>query len=332
MIEFRQVPWNGAQRRFDPLTGLECRINPARVGRPYQRGKGQGLEETILASSQNCPFCPQALETKTPSFPPELVPEGRLRVGESVFFPNLYPFAANHAVGVVSQAHFLTLEQFSPSLLRDNLLAARDLIRAIHRRQPEAQYPVYILNYLPPSASSINHPHSQLWVEPDMLPRLRLIRDKSREYLESQGRNYWEELAATEKELGVRFIGENRSLWVLASFAPQGFREVMFLAKRAAALSEATEGEIADLAQALSGVLRGYQKIGVGSFNLVSFSGGVGEGAGHFRLFFKLISRPYPRGLYINDSGPMERFYGMWVIDTLPEGIAAQLRGFVPTS
>lgn len=40
----------------------------------------------------------------------------------------------------------------------------------------------------------------------------------------------------------------------------------------------------------------------------------------------KLISRPFPKGVYTNDTGPMERLYDVWVIDTMPEIVAEKLR------
>ena len=68
--------------------------------------------------------------------------------------------------------------------------------------------------------------------------------------------------------------------------------------------------------------------MGVGSFNLVSFSPGLDENHPFYRLHFKIISRPYPRGIYTNDSGPFERFFDVWVIDTLPEMVAETLKKF----
>jgi len=52
----------------------------------------------------------------------------------------------------------------------------------------------------------------------------------------------------------------------------------------------------------------------------------VGETLPYFPVQFRLISRPYPRGLYTNDTGPLERFFGVSVVDDLPEEVAAALR------
>ena len=68
--------------------------------------------------------------------------------------------------------------------------------------------------------------------------------------------------------------------------------------------------------------------MGVGSFNLVTYSPPMGGAAPAFPFHVKLISRPYPRGIYTNDTGFFERMYDLWIIDTLPEEIARQARPF----
>lgn len=332
MVHFRLVAEGPVQRRFDPLTGWEVRINPERAQRPRQgvaRGKARGgAEELGHLSRPSCPFCPDRVEKATPTFEPDLVPEGRLRRGESLVVPNLHPFAPNHGVIIMGQQHFRRLDEFDPALLADNLLAARDFALAVARARPGARYPVYIFNYMPPSAGSIIHPHSQVWAETRPLPWLRLLLGRSRRYFQKWGRSFWDDLVAEERRLGERFVGENASVAVLCSFAPRGFREAQFIFKGLASLTELDAAQAGDLASAVQAVLLGYQALGVGSFNLASYSAGVGEEADYFRLSFRLISRPYPAGLYTNDSGPNEKFYGFQVIDTLPEEIAASLRGY----
>jgi galactose-1-phosphate uridylyltransferase len=131
-----------------------------------------------------------------------------------------------------------------------------------------------------------------------------------------------------ERGLGERFIGESGSVSVLASFAPRGFREVQFIFRGVSSLAGLDDAQAADMARALRAVLMGYHAVGVGSFNLASFSAGVGEELEYFPLSFRLISRPYPAGVYTNDSGPAERLYDFRVVDTLPEEVADALRPY----
>jgi len=44
----------------------------------------------------------------------------------------LNPFGENHAVGTLSEGHFLDLDKFKPDLLRDNLLATKNYILSVN--------------------------------------------------------------------------------------------------------------------------------------------------------------------------------------------------------
>mgnify|MGYP001085548022 CR=1 FL=1 len=327
-MEFRKVIRNEVEYRFDPLTHDQCRINPERAKRVKQAGSDIGLSEITSKSRKTCPFCPERVEEKAPKFSREICKEGRIKLGETIIFPNLNPFGENHAVGIISQAHFLDLDEFSAKMLQDNLTASKDYILSVYEKDKEALWPIYVWNYMPPSAGSIIHPHVQILVENEPLPMQAKLLQKSEEYFSHNGQNYWEELIEQEKILDERFIYDGEYLAVLASFAPRGFNEIQFIFKNISSLAELGKKQIADFASCLIKALKGYKKLGIGSFNLVTFSSPIGEKLDYYRLDARLISRPYPQGVYTNDTGPFERLYDAWVIDTLPEMVAKQLRPF----
>lgn len=327
-MEFKKFLKSGVEYRFDPLTGDQCRINPERAKRLKQVGNNVALSQIIAGSRETCPFCPERVEERTPKFPQEKWEKERIRFGETLIFPNLNPFGENHAVAIISKAHFLALDEFPAEMLRDNLLASKGYILSVYRTNKEAVWPIYIWNYMPPSAGSIIHPHAQILVESEPLPYQREILQKSREYLSRQGKNYWEELVEEETKLGVRFICRTDCLSVMASFAPRGFNEIQFIFTERSSFGELEEDEMADFADCLTKALKGYQSLGVGSFNLVTFSGPLGRSLSYYRLHAKLISRPHPGGIYTSDTGPFERLCDAWVIDTLPEAVAERLRAY----
>ena len=85
-------------------------------------------------------------------------------------------------------------------------------------------------------------------------------------------------------------------------------------------------GRIENFSIYLIKTLEAYRGMGVGSFNLVSYSGALGgDEADFYWMSMKLISRPYPKGIYTNDTGPMERLQDVWVIDTLPEEVTTRM-------
>lgn len=116
----------------------------------------------------------------------------------------------------------------------------------------------------------------------------------------------------------------------MASFAPRGFREILVLLPGSASLSDLDPGRVKAFSWALVRLLKAYHSMGVGSFNLVTYSPPMDTLPPAFPFHVKLISRPFPRGIYTNDTGFFERMYDLWIIDTLPEEVARQARPFFP--
>lgn len=328
MIEFRKLIRGEIEYRFDPLTSEQSRLNPARARRIKQAEAGENqLGELIKRSKEICSFCPERVERETPCFPKKICDEGRIRVGESLAFPNLNPFGECHAVAILSKEHFLNLDEFSPQMIKDNLLAAKRYILSAHARNKEARYPVYMWNYMPPSAGSIIHPHVQILVECEPTPHLSKLIEESSRYYAKSGQNYWRNLIEEERKLGERFVAGDDLLSVTTSFAPRGFNEVCFIFNDTGSLAQLDERRMERFSMYLSRALRAYKELGVGSFNLATLSGPVDHKENQFYwMSMKLISRPYPRGIYTNDSGPMERMQDVWVIDTLPEELARRMK------
>ena len=129
-----------------------------------------------------------------------------------------------------------------------------------------------------------------------------------------------------EKRLGERYIGENDSLSVISSFAPQGNREIQIIFKGVSSIVGLDEKQVKDFAAFLVKILHGYKAMGVGSFNLTTFSGPIGEELPYYSLNAKIISRPSLNPFYTNDTGFMERFHYESIIETLPEDLAKTMR------
>lgn len=168
-------------------------------------------------------------------------------------------------------------------------------------------------------------------MEAEPLPQVAFVLQRGREYLSKHGRSYWADLVSSERG-GQRWVGQVGSVAVLTSFAPRGFTELLFVVQGTRDIAGMTTQQVHDFVDALLRALKGYHALGIGSFNLVSFSGATGstEEDGHC-LYFKIFSRPNPTGLYTNDTGPTERMYDTWVIDTIPELVAESMRPFFAT-
>jgi galactose-1-phosphate uridylyltransferase len=329
-VTFDKAIHDGVEFRFDPLTGHQTRINPARARRLMQSAASGGDGRAWLeATEEACPFCRDRLLKATPCFTADFCKAGRIRSADGFIFPNLNPFSQHHAVATFSSQHFLDLDQFDEGLIAASLRGGRDYFCSVHAYDRAARFPVYIWNYLPPSAGSIIHPHVQLMVEHAPVPELAFIMDRAKGYYETTGKNYWDDLLEAEKRAGERHIGTIGDIRLIASFAPRGFREVTAIGPGVSAFGSLDDARVHSLAVCFNRMLKCYKSMGVGSFNLVSFSSALDEPLPYFTLHFKIVSRPYPRNVYTNDSGPFERFYDIWVIDTLPEEVAVACREFL---
>jgi galactose-1-phosphate uridylyltransferase len=129
-----------------------------------------------------------------------------------------------------------------------------------------------------------------------------------------------------EAKRGERDIGENDSVAAIASFSPQGNREVQIIFKRTSNLTDLQDRDIAGFADCVVRLLRGYKSMGVNSFNMSTFSAAMDDRLDYYSLHAKLISRPVLQPFYRNDTGILERFHHEADIEVMPEAFAKSAR------
>src|SRR5271157_479331 len=124
------------QVRFDPLLGTSARIAE---GVKLQTSVDAALV-SFRAPDPNCPFCAERIDKVTPRIATEIMPAGRIRVGDTVLFANLVPYSKYAAVAAVTTRHWLDLHDFTPTLNVDNLAASLDYIRAVTTFDADARF------------------------------------------------------------------------------------------------------------------------------------------------------------------------------------------------
>jgi UDPglucose--hexose-1-phosphate uridylyltransferase len=307
--------------REDPLTGRPCRMNARRASR-IKQGRPGSVPAEVVGNREGCPFCPENIDRAVTKFDPGFYPGGRIRRGECCLFPNMFPLASHHVAATLCAAHFLDLHEFSAPMVSDCMMAAREFLCLVHERDPESRYPMFHWNHLSPSAASLVHPHVQVLADFRPTSYQKTLLETSREYHDRTGRVFWKDLLDEERRRGERYIGENESVAALASFAPQGNREVQIIFKGTSNLMDLRDGEIAGFADCVVRLLKVYEGMGVNSFNLSTFSGPLGDKLEYYSLHAKLISRPALRPFYRNDTGILERFHHEADIEVMPESFA----------
>lgn len=292
--------------RVEDLTGLRTRICPERLKR------GIGTASVPLYPSDGCPFCPDLIEKVTPVFPDGT----RIHVGESITFPNLYPFAAYHVVTVITRNH--TVEQFTPHQIADALTGQVSALR------DQNGYVSINWNYLPSAGASLPHPHLQGLSDkyPDTLQARYL--ESGTQYHQAHGRKYDEYIKEHELQSGRNLPGT--CLFWYAHPIPVGEREIRCILP----LTTLQEfGDVLeDFAVDLVNILKFYRDLGTSAFNMAIFFG-RDEDRDHFCAFCSLISRINPNPLSTSDTAFMERLHLEPVILTLPEDLATIWREYL---
>jgi UDPglucose--hexose-1-phosphate uridylyltransferase len=309
--------------RFDPLTGRTCRIvhySLERIIRPDLTALEKRSRELT------CPFCPPLFERITPRFPPDLFPEGVIRQGKAVAFPNIDPYDIYGVVVVVSDEHYITLDKFDIETVLNALTAAQTYIRTVQSVDAGVKYGFIAWNYMPPAGGSLVHPHLQCNAGYHPTNFQKQILEASEQYYREKGTNYWRDLLEQEKQTGERWIGKTGGVAWLTDFAPRGrLSDIIAVFPGKASITELNRDDLHDFVAGLLKVFKYIDGLNLVSFNMSTYSGFAKDR-------FWAHARITPRGLLL--YSPIETsdqfYYQLLQDETIcilpPEVAAAGLR------
>lgn len=196
--------------------------------------------------------------------------------------------------------------------------------RGVHRLRP--MWHSINANFLPPSGSSVVHPHAQSSHDDIGTTLQRDLVARSQEWT---GDPYWERLVAAE-EGGERWIGRVGRVAFFTPWSPVGFDEVWAVVEGCPDLVDLTDEDCADLGTGMSAVLRGYHARDLASFNWALVGGGPRPSI-RYSVLLKMVSRSTPIPMYRSDSTYFERLHGEAVLDQTPEQVAESVRPYFTT-
>jgi UDPglucose--hexose-1-phosphate uridylyltransferase len=282
-MEFRSItkeaeffdPFNNFQRtsrpteiRVDPLSGRTSRIIYFPVTLPPPPDQTGQAELT----RQFCPFCRPAVFERTPRFPEDLIPEGRMVRSSAVVFPNAFPYDAHSAVAVVTEGHYVKMDAFDPAELADGILIGAEYLGRVRGRFPACAYLSINMNYMPPAGGSVLHPHIQLIAGDTPTNYQREMIHLLEAYRGNHTADYFDDLIREEERLGERFIARlGRVVW-LSSFAPMGIVEFLAVFEGGAPITEAPEADVRAFVLGMTAVLKYLAAMNFMSFNMSIYS------------------------------------------------------------
>jgi len=309
--------------RQDPLRGTWSRINISRAKRVHQ-ANAAGEPQEKKSVCENCFFCKGNIDSKTPEFPEKLKIGKRLKYGGAVVFPNLYPFAKYHAVCTLSENHCAGLNEITPKNVEDALSASISYIKAVYASDKSAKYASINMNFMPPAAASIIHPHLQILCDSKPTAYEETSRMNCKAYFKKNGMSYFEDLAKASKSR-IIMSGKN-SVW-LAAFAPSVANEVNGIFLKRASFFDLSPEDVEYMAKEISEIFGALWKLGARSANMSIYSAPLSGSTKGFTLHARIGMRPEMRANYSTDKGFMEVLHEEPVISTIPEDVAASMRG-----
>jgi len=299
--------------RWDPLTGHTTRLvrSPAEL---IPRSD-LDLEAAGRQFAEGCPFCAERIDQMTPKLPATVWPDGRIRHGRAVLFPNLLAYSAHSSVSVYApELHFLPLGRMTPRLVADNLATQVAFTRAVVRSDPRSRWASINANHMLPSGSSLFHPHLQGSVDPVPTTFQRLLAETP------PGR--FEEYVSAERRSGERHLGSTGRVEWLASFAPVAPAELRAFVRGVASPGELDDDLVEELGHGVATALNFYAELGFESFNLATY--GAPPDTDGYPLNLRLVCRSNLQPLYRSDATYLERVHWEGAIDIWPEELTEQ--------
>jgi galactose-1-phosphate uridylyltransferase len=316
------------EHRRDPLTGRSSIVVKGRLDyvKSFLETDQKFLDELVLSTKNTCPFCPEAVASRSPKFIPELAPEGRIRVRDAICFPSLFAHEDFNAVVVPTPEHGLSLLDLSPRILEDGFAACLLYFERVKKYAKQVSQMMIAMNFLPPAGSTIAHPHIQALASDLPLQGVAELQQSSSSYFKDRGSSYWLDLIETEKQIAQRYVGETKNVSWITPFAPLGFCEVQGIVRDKFTVATLSVNDLANLANGLGKVLRFYFETGIRSFNFAFCSGGD-EKAG-FNVLVRIVARYGYKPRFVSDIWALQYLFGEREVSESPEETCSRLKGY----
>jgi UDPglucose--hexose-1-phosphate uridylyltransferase len=314
------------QVRTDPLTGRTCRITFARAGEQEAGTAALPEPPPDAADGGSCPFCRAQLAQRTPQLPPELSSSGRLEQGESVLFPNLFPYGRYSAVSLIDRQHFVEIGKASLRAYSDSFINCRRYLEKVHRSDPAAQWTAITQNHLPAAGGSLLHPHLQVHADRIAPNHLRFLCERAGSYAAHRRHLLFSDYLAQEQRAGSRIIGRTGKWHWLAAFAPEGFFEIWGILPEAISIRKLSDQQLECLARGVLNTQKFYRSLNRNGYNLGLLS--IETPDSRLELRIRLLVRANHAPWARNDHTGYEVMLGDMATFTSPEETARLARAF----
>lgn len=316
------------QIRVNPISGRISRITFSRANETEAGADCLPSPPPESRQTTSCPFCQPQVMVRTPRLIPQIHPAGRMTRGESLLFPNLFPYGAYSAVSLFDNTHFVEIGTATASSYTDCLVNCADYLKRVKQHDPSATYMAITQNHLPSAGGSMVHPHLQVHADRIGSNHHRFLDDRALTYRHAVQRPLLGDYAAREINAADRYIGHTGPWVWLAAFAPEGFFEIWAVCPGKTALLAVDEREWCYLADGMIRVQRFYRSLHRNGYNFGLLAVETPQSALELRAVM-LVRANYAPWVRSDHTG-FEVMLGDMATFTAPEETARLARAFWP--
>ncbi|BBO67391.1 hypothetical protein DSCA_13210 [Desulfosarcina alkanivorans] len=316
------------QIRRNPISGRTSRIAFSRADEKEAGADRLPAAPPDAGETAHCPFCRPQVLVRTPRMISQLHPDGRMTRGDSLLFPNLFPYGPYSAVSLFDNTHFVEIGTAATGTYTDCLINCADYLRRVQRHDPVATFMAITQNHLPSAGGSMVHPHLQIHADRIGANHQRFLVDRARDYQRGSQGGMLGDYAAQEIETGDRYIGSTGPWEWMAAFAPEGFFEVWAVYPGRTSLLTLDESEWGCLADGMIRIQKLYRSLHRNGYNFGLFSMETPQSALELRavMLVRANYAPWTR----SDHTGFEVMLGDMATFSAPEETARMARAFWP--
>ncbi len=312
--------------RTNPITHRTCRVTLSRKGEKERGTESLPAPPPDAERKSDCPFCRPQLSSLTPRCIETLAPAGRLVRGDSVLFPNLFPYGAYSGVSLFDDTHFVEIGRASVASYRDSFLNCADYLTRILVADPQAVHMAITQNHLPSAGGSLLHPHLQINADRVASNHHRFLSRRATEYYRARGSRLFADYLRHEREDGRRYIGTTGEWQWMAAFAPEGFYEIWGILPGRTSFRSLGDVEWQDLARGVIRTQQFYRSLCRNGYNLGLLS--VEDDSDCLEMRVVILARSNFAPWVRNDHTGFEVMLGDMATFVPPEETARQAQEF----
>ncbi len=312
--------------RTNPITGRTSRISASRIKEKEPGTESLPKPPPDADQTDTCPFCRPQVSAQTPRLHPDLSPTERIIQGNSLLFPNLFPYGSYSAVSLFDNQHYVEIGTATADSYANCFINCSRYLADVRQHDSRAIYMAITQNHLPSAGGSLLHPHLQ--INADRIPtnHQRILLQRANDFYQQGGQHLLSHYLDHEMAERSRYIGNTGAWKWMAAFAPEGFFEIWGILPLKTSFRQVKASEWMDLARGILNIQRFYRSLRRNGYNLGILAVELPRSRLELRAVMVVRSNyaPWVR----SDHTGFEVMLGDMTTFSAPEDIAAQARPF----